>query len=376
MPAATQPADWGIQFQRLAADAGQISARALRRYQELLERVARGELRPDHVQQQFRDYLQEQAGSSTRDLVELSVGLLSGLLYAEARYREALLDGLLPPDAPVPPPPQPAGEDLGEWFQALATYATEQGARGMARHQQLIGRVAAGEISAAQVREQGQRYLEAHAPAFVGEVMTLGLGFVERLQRSSSSLTDGLYDRVLGPDDARTTPEPPVYLDLHGTVGSTVSATLIVENTRTDAAQVTCRVSDFAARAFGRRFTAPIEIEPPQFTLAAGDAREVTVRLMLDPSVFVPGADYVATLQISGAGERELIVQLLARGEQTDAGHAGAAAPRGTPLDETAGEARSRAAEPVAAAAAPSEPGSGKAAARTRTAGRSRRRRT
>jgi hypothetical protein len=31
--------------------------------------------------------------------------------------------------------------------------------------------------------------------------------------------------------------------------------------------------------------------------------------------VFVPGAEYVATLQISGAGDRDLIVQLMARAD-------------------------------------------------------------
>ena len=43
----TQPADWGVRFQELAADAGQIYARTLRRYNELLDRVARKELTPE-----------------------------------------------------------------------------------------------------------------------------------------------------------------------------------------------------------------------------------------------------------------------------------------------------------------------------------------
>jgi hypothetical protein len=80
-------------------------------------------------------------------------------------------------------------------------------------------------------------------------------------------------------------------------------------------AEVTCRVSEFTARAFGRRFRAPMEIEPARFTLASGAAQDVALRLTLDPSVFASGADYVATLQISGAGERDLIVQLMAHAD-------------------------------------------------------------
>jgi hypothetical protein len=322
-----QPEEWGLRFQELAADAGQMSARSLRRYQELLERVARGELQPEPIQKQFQAYLQEQATSSTRDLVELSVGLLAGLLHVEARHREALLDGLLPPDAPVPAPPSPSSVDLMNWFQALSTYATEQSARGIARHQRLVDRVSAGEIQASQVQEQGRRYLEAHAPQLLSEVMDLGLTFVERLQQSSSTFSDGLYDRVLGPDAERAAPEPPICIDLRGSSGSVVSAEIVVENTRAEAADVMCRASEFAARAFGRRFRSPLEIVPSRFTLAPGEQRDVALRLTLDPSLFAPGADYVATLQISGANERELIVQLLAHADPVADRHSAAGSP-------------------------------------------------
>lgn len=317
MPSVAQPADWALRFQALAAEAGELSARSLRRYQALLERVARGELQPDQVQKQFQEYLQAQATSSTRELVESSVGLLAGLLYVEARYREALLEGLLPPDSPIPPPPSPAGADLPTWFQALSAYASEQSARGLARHQMLVERVSAGQIPAAQVQEHGRRYLETHAPGLLADVMDLGLGFVGRLQQSSSTFTDGLYDRVLGPDDrgSAAAPEPPVCVDLRGPSGSVASADMVVENTRAEPAEVVCRTSEFAARAFGRRVRAALAVEPSRFTLAPGEQREVRLDLPLDPALFAPGADYVATLQIAGAGERELIVQLLAHAQ-------------------------------------------------------------
>jgi hypothetical protein len=328
----SQPAEWGRRFQDLATEAAQMSASSLRRYQSLLERVSRGELKPDEVQKQFRDYLQEQAGTSTREAVELSVGLLAGLLYAEARYREAMLDGLLPSADRVPPPPSPSGVDLTNWFQALSTYAAEQSARGMARHQMLVERVASGDVPATRVQEQAQRYLETHAPAFLGEVMDLGLTFVGQLQRSSSTLTDGLYDRVLGPDDqGSSVPDPPVVIELRGSSGSVVSSGMVVENARAETAEVVCRTSEFAARAFGRRFRAALEIDPARFTLGPGAQRDVALRLTLDPLLFAAGADYIATLQISGAGERDLIVQLIARAEPRPDEHPVASAPPPSP---------------------------------------------
>lgn len=346
----SQPEEWGARFQALAGDAGRVAARSLRRYQDLLGRVARRELQPEEIQRQFQAYLQEQGTSSTRELVELSVGLLSGLLFAEAKSREALLDGLLPPEAPLPPPPEPAGADLMEWFQSLSTYATEQGGRAITRHQSLVNAVAKGEIPAARVQEQGRHFLEQHAPVLLDEVMQLGLNFVGRLQQSSATLTDGLYDSVLGPDRDASSPEPPVCVDLRGPAGSVASATFLIENTRSEPASVVCRASEFAARAFGRRFRAPLEIDPAQCTLAPGEHRDICLRLPLDPATFAPGADYVATLQISGAGERDLIVQLLARAESGAAGSK-AREPRTAEPPATAPSAAApRAAEPQAVA--------------------------
>lgn len=310
---ASQAAAWGARFQAITADAGQASVRALRRYQELLDRVARGEITPEEVQRQFSAYLQAHTATSARELVELSVGLLAGLLHVEATYRETLLAGLLPGSSPVPAPPSPASLDLVNWFQALSTYAAEQSARAMSRHQMLIDRVASGEIPAAQVQEHGRRFLELHSPAFLGEVMNLGLSFVEGLQRSSARVTEGLYEQVLGPDRATAGPEPPIVVELRAPSGETASATIVVENTRTVAADVACRVSEFAARAFGRRFTAPLRMEPSRFTLAPGEQRDVSLQLPLDPGLFAPDADYIATLQIAGAGEQDLIVHLMAR---------------------------------------------------------------
>ena len=315
----TSPSDWGARFQELAADASQMSARALRRYQELLDRVAKGELKPEQIQKQFAAYVQEQATPATRDLVEMSLGLLTGLLYAEARYREALLEGLLPPGEPVLPPPSPSDVDLVHWFEALSTYATEQAARAMSRHQMLVDRVAAGEISAADVQNRSRRYLEEQAPEFVNEVMRLGMAFVAGLQRSSSTFTETLYERVLGPDTAGTSaPEPPLCVDFRGAPGSVVSASIVVENTRSHGANVVCRASEFAARAFGRRFRSALEIVPSEFALGPGGYQDVELRLPLDPSLFAEGADYVATLQIAGASERALMVQLLARAESAN----------------------------------------------------------
>jgi hypothetical protein len=310
----TQPEAWGRRFLELTAEAGRTYDQSVRRYNELLGRVASQELRPEDVQAEFRAYVQEQGTASTRELVELSVGLLAGLLHIEATYREKLLEGLLPADAPIPPPPGPSSIDLTNWFQTLSSYAAEQTARAIARQQQLVERIASGEITPERMQEQGRRYLQSHAPGFIGEVVELGLEFVSRMQQSSTGFTEGLYDRLLGPEGDGA-PEAALVVDLRGVAGSIASAEIVVENTRAEPAQIVCGVSEFVSRGGDRGSVSGAEVTPARFTLAAGETRDVTVSLPLDRALVAPDVDYFGILRIAGAGDREMVVQLIARAE-------------------------------------------------------------
>lgn len=310
----SQAEAWSRRFAELSSEAGRTYGRSLRRYNELLERVASGTLEAQHVQSEFRAYLQDQSATSTRELVEASVGLLAGLLYVEAKHREALLDGLLPADGPLPPPPDPSSVDVTTWFQALSKYAAEQSARGIARHQRLVERIGAGEVTAKQVQEHGQQYLAAQAPRFIDEVVELGMTFTSRMQQSTTTLADGLYDRILGPDPDGLSPRtPPLVVDLRGAAGSTVTAEIVVENTRSEAAAVACHLSEFVSREHA---AVPVgDVAPSRFTLAPGESRDVVVTVPLDEDRFVPHVDYFGLLRVAGAGEREMVVQLIARAE-------------------------------------------------------------
>jgi hypothetical protein len=310
--ATSQSAAWGARYQTLTTETAQRYARILARYQELIDRVARGELSAPEVQAQLQRAVEDQASRATRDLVELSVELMSGLFYAEACYREALLDNLLPKAAPVPPPPAAAGLELTSWFQALAMYASQQSARAAGRQQTLIDRLASGELSASVVQEEGRRFVETEAPRFLDEVMNLGLSFVGRLQNSSVDLADALYDRVLGPEAVReTSPEPPITLELEGALGSELRAEIVVENAHPRETAVECRASEMAACTGGERFASGLVISPASFQLAPGAQRDVTLALPLDPARFAPSRDYVTSVHIAGAGERETVIELV-----------------------------------------------------------------
>jgi hypothetical protein len=211
--------------------------------------------------------------------------------------------------------------DLTNWFQALATYTSEQGARALRRQQQLVERISSGQVTSAQVQQQGQQFLQAHSAQFLGDVIALGMHFVAQLHRNSSALTDGLYDRVLGPElhfngnapGPASAPEPPLCVDLRGTAGTMAAACIVIENTRAAPAQVECRASHFVPRSGGAPLGVVLEITPARFTLPAGGQAEVDLRLLLDREQFETNADYAASLVVTGAGERELVVQVTAQ---------------------------------------------------------------
>lgn len=313
----TQAEAWNRRFAELSAEASQIHGRVLRRYQELLRRVADGTQTPEAVQAQFAAYLQEHAATGTRELVEASVGMLAGLLYIEAKHREAAVGDLLPADEPIPPPPVPSSVDIANWFQVLSRYATEQSARGTARHQQLVERIARGEITAEEVKAQGLRYMESAAARFIDEVVDLGLGYASQMQRSSASLADGLYDRVLGPDPEQQAapPEAALVLDLTGPADSVARAEVVVENTVGTTAWIECSVSEFSPRNRDHSFAADVEVVPARFSLGPGAGRDVAVTVRLSADRFMEDVDYFGILRIKGAGDREMIAQLIARAE-------------------------------------------------------------
>ena len=226
----TQAEDWSRRYNDLTADVGRSYDRVLRRHRELLSRVADGSLDPGVVQVGVQSYMAQQAGSSTRELIEASVGLLAGLLYTEAKYREVMLEGLLPADEPIPPPPSPSSIDIANWFQTLASYGAVQSARSVARQQQLVERISSGALSVAELESNGKAFVTTQSPKFVAEVVGLGMAFARQMQRSSAAMAEGLYDGVLGADpDAEDSADAALVMELQGLVGSTVESQVEVE---------------------------------------------------------------------------------------------------------------------------------------------------
>src|SRR5262249_11980963 len=102
-----------------------------------------------------------------------------------------------------------------------------------------------------------------------------------------------------------------IYLDLTGPTGSPVERSLIVENTRAEPSEVICKISEFRS-SDGMTFRSPIEVDPVAFRLLAGETRSISIRLRLDPDIFMPDRTYTGSLLINQA-EQSIVVVLTAR---------------------------------------------------------------
>lgn len=305
--------DWAARLQQLTANATRAYSRSAERYQQLLERVARGDITPAAWQYEVPRVWQQQA-PALQQLSQLNVEFLADLIRLSSKYREGFLDALVPSGEHAPTEDGLPPFDATNWFQVLSGYASDQSRRSMERFQTLLERVARGEIAPADVQEHMQRFLDEQGPELVRDLVDLGFGFLGRVQNAGYAVSDALYDRLLGPEPrGGSSPVPPSpRITLRGPQGTTVSVSLEIENTRAVAAEVSCTVSEFAPVHAGGSFRALLEVIPPRFVLTPGERRDVHLRLDLEPARFAVDREYVATLFIRGHGEQDLVVEISA----------------------------------------------------------------
>jgi hypothetical protein len=172
------------------------------------------------------------------------------------------------------------------------------------------------------------------------DAANLQLKFFESLLRLNQDFADDLFGHLTGDGSTRANGSiESISLDLSGRAGSTVAASLIVENTAARRSNLHCTISEFRNDdGTGLTFRAPLEVEPVEFPLNPGETRSVTLRLHLRPELFAPNQSYTGTLIINQ--ERQSILVLLnaratsAEPEKAEASAVTAAA--GRPLRVTA----------------------------------------
>jgi hypothetical protein len=91
-----------------------------------------------------------------------------------------------------------------------------------------------------------------------------------------------------------------VAVELHGPLGREVVARFGLENTEDHSVTLALEVGMCRGPA-DEPFLAPLTVQPAEVTLQPGESRQVTLRLLMLPSVFVPGHLYRLPITARGA---------------------------------------------------------------------------
>jgi hypothetical protein len=305
------PTDWSAWYAQFLTRATGQSARTLELYQQVLACVSRGELSPTALQDLLPGFLQVRGTAYTNTLAELSSKFYGGLVQIGSAHSRELAE-LVVPGAPVPdvPPPQFDSTDPAKWFHRLTEYAGQLNARAMKVYQAHLSRVAAGETTPEQLQRAMAEYLERRLPEHLRQAGQLYFDLLNDLNDVRAGYEEEYLRGVLAAAQGAAR-DNAFVMTLVAPLGGTASASLVVENTRQERAQIRCRVTDVRrADGVGPAFAPSITIAPENIEIGPGEEMSIRLAIRLDKADYEPNVLYVGELHVTGHGEPRLEVPL------------------------------------------------------------------
>ena len=120
-----------------------------------------------------------------------------------------------------------------------------------------------------------------------------------------------------GPVDGAEASAEEVPIELHGPSGREVMATFSLENTEQRPVEMVFEAGPCEGPG-DESFIAPVTVSPARFTIDPGGTRTVAIRVVMLPSVFVPGHLY--RMAVHGRGPTNLVLRLTIWAEEPDNG--------------------------------------------------------
>lgn len=243
-------------------------------------------------------------------LSEITVGMTSEALRLVARYLDAYLRALVPDgyagQIGMPPmmPAAPASNDTvawTTWYQRYATWASDQQAWSARLLNVLRDEMAAGRLDADALQTSSRAFLERSLPDYLLDMAELNTEVFADVLRVADESLEHMAGALIADD------EPDSFvINVHGAVGTTVSANLLVENRRVETATIT--IENVPLDGFTLATT------PSRFELAPDESRPVSIGVGL-PGETTSGPTDAGSVIIRGQDERDLIVHIVADAE-------------------------------------------------------------
>lgn len=212
---------------------------------------------------------------------------------------------------------EPAG--VRHLIENLTAEALRDLLRNVRHHTDLQRRIAAGQISEREANAAYVEYARRRGPEYRRKVADMTVRYYADLAELGNTYSDDFYAELLGdtrfgpgPDIAQPDAAVPgdaaverVPIEVHGVPGKEVVATFGMENTDDTPTTVSFQPGECIG-AEGVPFTAPLTLQPSRATLGPGESLDVTIRLAMLPSVFLPGQLYRMPVHVTGDRNLEL----------------------------------------------------------------------
>ena len=213
------------------------------------------------------------------------------------------------------------GAGIKDLVEALSGEALRDFLRNLRHHTELQRRILRGELDQTAVNRAYLEYARRESSGYRREVSELTVRYYRDLADVGTRFSKQFYDEMLTPaavppsvpsngkaDDASVQRVP---IELHGEPGREVVARFGLENTDPTPAEVRFEVGPCFGPD-GETFTAPLSLHPALLTIPPNDKAEVTIRLAMLGSIFIPGHLYRTAVRVSGHKDLELDVVIWA----------------------------------------------------------------
>ncbi len=262
-------------------------------YEQLLSRVASGDLDPRALDRGLNSFLQLNGAEYASGIANLSMRFLAGVLEATSRDASELFDGVatVARDS-VPEAPELDPTDWADWVPQLVAFAEQTRVAQTRALRDVMERVASGELDPETVErivlERSTQQVPATVTRLAGLYVEMLTGLDEANARFGMDYLRTVIRRAQRPDS----------IDLRGAIGESVDVRLVVANDEPADATMRCAISDVRREdGIDPAFDPEATFTPAHFDLAPHAEVQVVCSLLLTDA-FAPDAIYVGELRV------------------------------------------------------------------------------
>ena len=215
--------DWTTSLQALTDKARSSYKYLLVEWQELLNKVARGELAPSVLEDRLPQFLEDDGAEFYRRLSALSFELFNELSELQANSTNEFIRGLLgnsavadspAPSTPTLPAADAAPEEWTRWYQAVTAFIAEQNEVALRRYQILLEKVADGKLTPASVQEFSRKFVHERALVLSRDAGEMQMRFYEKLLQLNQEFITSLFaGLVRDANDSFNDSDQPIQID-------------------------------------------------------------------------------------------------------------------------------------------------------------------